>query len=34
MNVIYFHLESIQNFLVNYKLNGEEVTPFLNSFDK
>ena len=31
MNVIYFHLESIQNFLVNYKLHGEEVTPFLNS---
>ncbi len=31
MNVIYLHLESIQNFLINYKLNGEEVTPFLNS---
>jgi lipoteichoic acid synthase len=31
MNVIYYHLESFQNFLINYKLNGEEVTPFLNS---
>ncbi|KAB7669935.1 LTA synthase family protein [Bacillus sp. B1-b2] len=33
-NVIYFHLESIQNFLVDYQLNGEEVTPFLNSLTK
>ncbi|PDZ72674.1 glycerol phosphate lipoteichoic acid synthase [Bacillus pseudomycoides] len=32
MNVIYIHLESFQNFLINYKLNGQEVTPFLNSF--
>jgi lipoteichoic acid synthase len=31
MNVIYIHLESIQNFLINYELHGEEVTPFLNS---
>ncbi|WP_409302575.1 LTA synthase family protein [Peribacillus sp. SCS-155] len=30
-NVIYLHLESMQNFIINYKLNGEEVTPFLNS---
>ncbi|MDN4494853.1 LTA synthase family protein [Ureibacillus aquaedulcis] len=30
-NVIYIHLESFQNFLINYKLNGEEVTPFINS---
>ncbi|WP_175073253.1 LTA synthase family protein [Terribacillus sp. AE2B 122] len=30
-NVIYLHLESIQNFLIDYKLHGEEVTPFLNS---
>jgi lipoteichoic acid synthase len=30
-NVIYLHLESMQNFLINYKLHGEEVTPFLNS---
>ncbi|WP_449539776.1 LTA synthase family protein [Ferdinandcohnia sp. Marseille-Q9671] len=31
MNVIYVHLESIQNFLIDYELHGEEVTPFLNS---
>jgi lipoteichoic acid synthase len=31
MNVIYLHLESMQNFLINYELHGEEVTPFLNS---
>ncbi|MBP2243252.1 lipoteichoic acid synthase [Cytobacillus eiseniae] len=31
MNVIYLHLESIQNFLIDYELHGEEVTPFLNS---
>ncbi|MGG0643343.1 LTA synthase family protein [Sporosarcina gallistercoris] len=34
MNVIYLHLESFQNFLIDYKLNGEEVTPFLNSLSK
>ncbi|MEH7118729.1 LTA synthase family protein [Neobacillus vireti] len=34
MNVIYLHLESTQNFLINYKLNGQEVTPFLNSLIK
>jgi lipoteichoic acid synthase len=34
MNVIYLHLESMQNFLINYELNGEEVTPFLNSLTK
>ncbi|MCM3651876.1 LTA synthase family protein [Metabacillus litoralis] len=33
-NVIYIHLESIQNFIIDYKLNGEEVTPFLNSLSK
>ncbi|SEM20535.1 lipoteichoic acid synthase [Mesobacillus persicus] len=31
MNVIYVHMESIQNFLIHYNLHGEEVTPFLNS---
>lgn len=31
MNVIYLHLESFQTFLMDYELNGEEVTPFLNS---
>lgn len=30
-NIIYLHLESIQEFIIDYKLNGEEVTPFLNS---
>lgn len=34
MNVIYLHLESMQNFLINYELNGEEVTPFINSLTK
>lgn len=34
MNVIYLHLESFQNFIFDYKLNGEEVTPFLNSLAK
>lgn len=33
-NVIYIHLESLQNFIINYKLHGEEVTPFLNSLTK
>lgn len=33
-NVIYIHMESIQNFLINYELHGEEVTPFLNSMTK
>lgn len=30
-NVVYIHLESMQQFLMNYQLNGQEVTPFLNS---
>ena len=34
MNVIYIHLESFQSFLIDYKLNGEEVTPYLNSLSK
>lgn len=34
MNVVYVHLESIQNFLIDYELHGEEVTPFLNSLTK
>ena len=33
-NIIYIHLESIQEFLIDYKLHGEEVTPFLNSLTK
>lgn len=30
-NVIVIHLESFQQFLINLKVNGKEVTPFLNS---
>lgn len=30
-NVIKIHLESYQSFLINYKLHGKEVTPFINS---
>ncbi|MBC1291865.1 LTA synthase family protein [Listeria booriae] len=33
-NVIYIHLESFQQFLIGYKLHGQEVTPFINSFFK
>ncbi|UNL83605.1 LTA synthase family protein [Priestia koreensis] len=33
-NVIFVSLESLQNFMINYKLNGQEVTPFLNSLTK
>ncbi|MGV3488497.1 MAG: LTA synthase family protein [Tuberibacillus sp.] len=31
MNVIYISMESLQNFIINDKVDGEEVTPFLNS---
>ena len=31
-NVIIFHLESFQEFLINYKVNDEEVTPNINKF--
>jgi lipoteichoic acid synthase len=30
-NVIYVSMESLQSFVIDYKLNGQEVTPFLNS---
>lgn len=30
-NIIKIHLESFQSFLIDYKLHGEEVTPFINS---
>ncbi len=33
-NVIIIHLESFQQFLINLKVNGQEVTPFLNSLYK
>lgn len=31
-NVLFIHAESIQNFLINLKINGEEVTPNINRF--
>ncbi len=33
-NVIIIHLESFQQFLIGQKINGQEVTPFLNSLIK
>ena len=33
-NVIYISLESLQSFIINYKLEGKEVTPFLNQLTK
>ncbi|KRN03415.1 phosphoglycerol transferase alkaline phosphatase superfamily protein [Levilactobacillus senmaizukei DSM 21775 = NBRC 103853] len=33
-NVIVIHLESFQQFLINKKVNGQEVTPFLNKIYK
>ncbi|WP_066050689.1 LTA synthase family protein [Robertmurraya korlensis] len=30
-NIIKIHLESFQSFLIDFELNGQEVTPFLNS---
>ena len=33
-NVIFIHAESIQNFLIDLKINGKEVTPFLNKLSK
>lgn len=30
-NVFIIHLESLQQWVIDYKVNGEEVTPFLNS---
>lgn len=31
-NVVVFHLESFQQFLIDYKVEGQEVTPNLNAF--
>ncbi|QLL78270.1 sulfatase-like hydrolase/transferase [Ligilactobacillus saerimneri] len=31
-NVFIFHLESFQQFLIDYKVEGKEVTPNINSF--
>lgn len=33
-NVILISLESTQSFVINEKVNGEEITPFLNDFIK
>ncbi|KRK99394.1 phosphoglycerol transferase alkaline phosphatase superfamily protein [Secundilactobacillus odoratitofui DSM 19909 = JCM 15043] len=33
-NVIIIHLESFQQYLINYKVDGKEVTPNLNKFYK
>ena len=33
-NVLFIHAESIQNFLINLKINGKEVTPNINKFAK
>lgn len=30
-NVIFISVESLQSFVINNKVNGEEITPFLNS---
>lgn len=31
MNVLYVSMESLQNFMIDYKIDDKEVTPFLNS---
>ena len=33
-NVLFIHMESIQNFLVDLKINDKEVTPFINKLAK
>jgi len=33
-NVIMISLESLQSFVINEKVNGQEITPFLNEFIK
>ncbi|MGM7682881.1 LTA synthase family protein [Cytobacillus sp. Hm23] len=33
-NVIIVSMESLQNFVINETINGEEITPFLNDFVK
>ena len=34
MNVIFIHMESIQNYLVNMKVNDVEITPTINRLSK
>ena len=31
-NVIFVTLESTQTFVINEKVNGQEITPFMNKF--
>ena len=33
-NVIFISLESTQNFVINEKMNGQTITPFLNKLIK
>lgn len=33
-NLIIISLESLQNFVINNRMNGQEITPFLNDFIK
>ncbi len=33
-NLIFISMESTQNFVINQKVNGQEITPFLNKFIK
>lgn len=34
MNVIFIHMESIHNYLVNMEVNGQEITPTINKLAK
>lgn len=34
MNVIFIHMESIQNYLIGMEVNGQEITPTLNKIIK
>ena len=33
-NILFIHMESIQTFLVDLKINGEEITPYMNKLIK
>src|SRR5690625_314357 len=33
-NIIFIFAESVQNFVINNKVNGEEITPFMNNLVK
>ncbi len=34
MNIVFVHMESIHNYLVNMEVNGQEITPTLNKLAK